>query len=219
MDIKIYSQIVLSLVGISIGLQLGYTLNLFSILVWKRIYRRRKPWTKYNICGVRRLIHYFGIDPKKLKFEFNGAFLDRYNNDALDAESMAMAQGIFNYQTCKIEIDTKLLRSHRRVVRTLLHEICHWNQYNQGRLLRFRLPYNIIDMRGQIKQLIETDKAMEREADAFARTWLKTAMELYHATPDAKELQSLWPLYGEEELGKEKDNGENKEVSDNESGS
>ena len=74
--------------------------------------------------------------------------------------------GEFGPSDDTITIDPRIVRNDRDLIQTLLHEICHFNQSNQGRL-RLGLAGCYLF------------QPVEREARAFAKAWFKVAYRIY----------------------------------------
>jgi hypothetical protein len=94
----------------------------------------------------------------------NGDAIYEYNTDD---DKTFQAVGLYIPYKKNLYLDTRLLRCHKSVVHTLLHEICHWNQYVQGRLM------------GPAEDNFFSKSPVEKEADSFSSVWLKTAMKVY----------------------------------------
>jgi hypothetical protein len=150
--------------GCLLGLQIGAACSEFWPVIWQMIYIRIKPWQGYDTQGFNRILKHFALLDEQLTIKLNDSTITEFNTE--DGRSY-QAAGLFIPFGRNLYLDTRLLRSHKSVVKTLIHEICHWNQYVQGRLM------------GPSEKSLFNKDPVEKEADSFANAWIKTAMKVY----------------------------------------
>jgi hypothetical protein len=139
-------------------LQFGVCLHLLYTVVMTELRLRFDwRWAGYDEQKARMLIRRFAHDPDDLDLEIG---------IVPDQSAWRPTMGQFRPDCDKIEIDTRIVRNTKDLVSTLLHEICHHNQFVQGRL------------RSGSHGLYEL-RPCEREARAFAKAWFRVAMNFY----------------------------------------
>ena len=118
-----------------------------------------KPWKGWDMAGVLAVVSQFAHAPKNLKINFDSPKPNR-------KIFFFFVAGWYIAQSQDIFINTEHVRDEKQLVNTLLHEICHHNQFVGGRLAI-----------GQFGRYYF--RPIEREARAFADIWYPTAMAIY----------------------------------------
>ena len=130
---------------------LGFVLWLFFIRPVQ------PPWTGYHLKALHGLLLNFCQD--KLVLMKIGPVIKQHS-------ILTPTSAAYDSQTNHIYIDTRQVRSKKALVECFLHEICHANQYHQG---RFRLGTS-----GNYWV-----RPIEQEARAFSKAWSKVALKIY----------------------------------------
>jgi len=139
--------------GAFVGYLLAETLRP-SIRRW-----RKRPWTGYDMAAIAYVVGWFANSSQDLKIEFrslNSGFGLNFSEAQYDGTEKI------------ITIDPYVVDSPGRLVAALLHEICHHNQADQGRI--------VIGMAGRYQR-----RPIECEARAFSRAWKRTALRIYRS--------------------------------------
>lgn len=137
---------------------LALTLNVIllnRVITYGVNIRLKNRWSKVNMAGMQAVMDEFADIPCDMKTTIL-KYYDPWN----------ITCGYYDSSEQYIWLNTVYLRSHKSIVNTLLHEICHRNQHTQGRLdLGLNKSYYF--------------RPIEREARAFARIWQKEALRIY----------------------------------------
>ena len=131
---------------------------LWGCILWLLLVRPiLPPWRGYNEKALHKLL---------LNFCTDKTVLTKLGPVIKQNSILAPVVAAFDSSTKTILIDTRQIRSKKALVKSFMHELCHANQYNQG---RFRLG-----TKGNYWV-----RPIEQEARAFSRARSRIALRMY----------------------------------------
>lgn len=147
---------------LTIGFCVFLYLSIRRMFGW--LLSKRKTWEGYNINKLQYLAEIFALEPHTLSLAINEAGLMHENTFRMIYDGIGSA-GVYIGEDRILFIDTRCVRNEKDLIETFLHEICHHNQFVQGRL--------VYGKKGRYRR-----RPIEREADSFSKAWFKTALAL-----------------------------------------
>jgi len=135
-----------------------------AYFLWRLLYyvlsmRHLDPWRGYSWDAIKFVAKRLANEPEGLTIALG----------PIEQESFLFPiGGKYEPTTQTIYIETRLVRTPRRLIKVLLHEICHHNQCVDGRA-------------GFGHRGWYWTQPIEMEARAFARAWGGVALRMYNA--------------------------------------